>query len=59
MAASTITIKLSPGEYEALKAELLDQKANLAQFYRETPPGPARQIWSVRMSRLEKLLKEI
>lgn len=58
MAASTITLKLSPGEYEALKAELLDQLATVTRMYNEATPA-LRQDWRQRMARLEKLLKEI
>lgn len=59
MAASTITVKLSPGEYETLKAELTDQLESVTLSYRGSTPGPAKHKWGERMSRLEKLLRGI
>jgi hypothetical protein len=59
MAASTITVKLSPGEYETLKAELTDQLESVTLSYKGATVGPAKQKWGQRMARLESLLKGI
>jgi hypothetical protein len=60
MAASTITLKFSPSEYETVKAELAEQLKNLQTTLRRSAVEPReRHEAGVRAGKLEKILREI
>jgi hypothetical protein len=60
MAASTITLKFSPSEYETVKTELAAQQESLNtdSNQAECPPG-IRHALRQRVVKLDKILREI
>lgn len=59
MAATSVTIKLTPGEYETLKSELADQLETVQLSYKSASAGPAKHGWGQRAARLESLIKQL
>jgi hypothetical protein len=61
MAASTITLKFSPSEYETVKTELSAQLDGLKASMRDVSAnGPReRQELALRSGKLEKIIREI